>query len=141
MFVTADRIFITEGVSLDCVEWLNYGATGIGGGQTSCVDLPPGATDDHGLSYLTDGTRIMPLAFPFTSANSQYAPSLAADLAHRRAFWVAASGGSTTLTQYDLDTQQQSTIATLDAYNTYRLFVTPSGKVLVLGNHALVPFP
>jgi hypothetical protein len=140
MFVSSDQIFITEGVGLHCVEWLNYGATGIGGGQTSCVDLPPGTIDDHGLIYLTDGTRIMPLAFPFTSANSQYAPSLAADLAHRRAFWVAPGSGGTALTQYDLDTQQQSMIAPLSAYGTYGLFVTPSGKLLVLGNNALVPF-
>jgi hypothetical protein len=140
MFVTADQIFITEGAGLGCVEWLDYGATGIGGGQTSCVDLPPGAIDDHGLIYLSDGKRIMPLAFPFTSANSQDVPSLAAGLAHRRAFWVTTGTGGTPLIEYDLDTQEQSTITTLYAYQAYLLFVTPSGTLLVLGNNALVPF-
>jgi hypothetical protein len=145
MFATADRIYIMGyGSGQPCWEWLDYGRTGVTGAMTSCVDTPPDAVHDNGLTYLTDGTRVMPIALPFTRTQSTDTHAFVADLTRRRAFSVDSSSYySSTLLEFDLDTQRQSTKATYQGgYNGLATaFVTPTGSLLVLTGSALVPVP
>jgi hypothetical protein len=141
MFATRDRIFIASyGYNLPCWEWLDFNGTGITGGTASCADAPPGAIHDHGLIYLTDGTRVMAATLPFTVPS--YTSLLpAADLTHRRAFGLGGSAYQPSIVRFDLDTQQQSTLATLQIYGMAAIFVTPSGGLLLLNGSGMFLFP
>jgi hypothetical protein len=144
MFATADRIYIMGSSNgRPCWEWLDYGRTGVTGAMTSCVGTPPDAVRDNGLTYLTDGTRVMPIAMPLTPQQVGGGHSFVADLKRRMAFDVSSSSNSSpTLLEFDLDTQQQWT---KDVYPSYyglaTAFVTPTGSLLVLTGSALLLVP
>lgn len=142
MFATAHQIFITarSGAGPACWEWLDYNLTGVTGAMTNCVDAPPSAIDDGGLTYLTDGARVMPVALPFTLP-ADGANVIVADLTRRRAFWWNGTAYSPALTRFDLDTQQQSIVATFQPNGLRAVFVTPAGGLLALTGTALQLLP
>jgi hypothetical protein len=139
--LSSGSLFATQNLvitgSLGCWTWLDYDASGISGGQGGCNSQPPGTIVDHGLSYVTDGMRVLPIAIAFDPAAIAYAspPIVAADPEHRKLYEFVTPEGE--LEQVDLDTWQQTIAAQLGPYSP-ELFLTPGGQLIAVTPEAIL---
>jgi hypothetical protein len=95
-FASSSRIYAAPGYNTSltgdtpCWMWMDYDASGISGGQTSCSGQPPETQEDNGVTYLTDGSRTFVVSVPEVPAPPSYsAPSFALDLANNKVWQVS----------------------------------------------------
>jgi len=118
-----------------CWEWLDFDAPGIEGGNSTCGSEPAELVHDHGVSYLTDNNRTLPIAFLNAMSENPYSPlELLVDPVHRTAW--ALTGGQ--LTTFSLDSLQQS--VTMVPNSTGTLYLSPGGPLLVAAS-GFLPVP
>jgi hypothetical protein len=133
-FASSTRIYVISNATSTgstCWVWLDYDAFGISGGQPSCSGEPPETQHDHGVTYLTDGTRISVISLPPPlPSSSQIA---AADLTRRQAWQLlSVQFGTSQLFGYNMDAEQFQLLAPITLYSNTAAVIYPTGNGLLL---------
>jgi hypothetical protein len=142
-FATASRIYLADSTP-NCWRWMEYDSGGISGGSPGCsMDTPPDAVRDGGFVLLTNGARAQVVAAPALTMIYQQLGIYAVDLPRRRIELFASSSGTSVwqLTEYNLDTGEQTRKAQVATSGSGALFVLPDGSILASGGYWLARLP
>jgi hypothetical protein len=139
-FATASRIYLADSTP-SCWRWMEYDSAGISGGAPVCsLDMPPHAIRDGGFVLLTDGPRAQVVAGPAPTPTNGSIAVYAVDLPRRRIELFSGSSVAQ-LTEYNLDTGEQTRKAQVANSRSGAIFILPDGSILASGGYWLARLP
>ena len=108
--VTPNRIFLTGLTNYPCLQWMDFGDTGITADSGECGMNPPELFQSHGFAWLTDGTNVVTVNSPYgAAANLSTSPPIWKIDPVRRVAYTIVPGYYLQILQMDLDTLRQTT--------------------------------